>query len=89
MKRIEPEWLSYRAKVVPAGAGPEQVEECRRAFYAGAVSLFKTVMTMLDPDAEPTEQDIEKMADLQKELMEFGLSIEREHPNHPKRGKAN
>jgi hypothetical protein len=44
MKRLEPEWLSYRRQVVPRDAGGVQVEECRRAFYAGAAALYAVVM---------------------------------------------
>ena len=72
MKRLEQEWLSYRAKVIPAGAGEVQVEESRRAFYAGAASLYGVVMNMLDPVLETTENDVQRMEDLQNELLEFG-----------------
>jgi hypothetical protein len=61
-KRLEPEWESYRREVIPDDAGAIQVEECRRAFYAGSVALFKVVMTMLDPSSEPTGEDIQKDA---------------------------
>ena len=75
MKRLEAEWFSYRAAVIPDTAGPVQVEECRRAFYAGGAALHNIVMTMLSPTAEPTEADIQKMQDLHDELKEFGLSF--------------
>lgn len=32
-------WDSYMARVVPPGAPPEQIQECRRAFYAGAANV--------------------------------------------------
>ncbi len=74
VKRLETEWLSYRAEVIPNDAPPVQLAECQRAFYGGALSLFKVVMTMLDPGAEPTEADLQKMTELQNELMAYGLS---------------
>ncbi len=36
-------WTSYLAEVVPKGATPVQVEECRRAFYGGAAAMFRIV----------------------------------------------
>jgi len=82
MKRLEPEWISYRAQVVPKAAGAVQVEECRRAFYAGAAALHNVVMTMLEPTAEPTEADILKMQDLQTELEAFALAFQQDHRRH-------
>jgi hypothetical protein len=35
MNTIQSSWESYRREVVPANAGEIQIEECRRAFYAG------------------------------------------------------
>jgi N-acyl-D-aspartate/D-glutamate deacylase len=75
VKRLEPEWLSYRTEVVPDSAGAVQVEECRRSFYAGAAALHNIVMTMLDAGAEPTDADIAKMQDLNEELEAFALSF--------------
>jgi hypothetical protein len=33
-------WCSYLNMVVPSGAGPNQIEECRRAFFGGVVHLW-------------------------------------------------
>jgi hypothetical protein len=33
-------WEDYQLKVVPAEAPEIQVRECRRAFYAGAASMY-------------------------------------------------
>ena len=42
-------WNSYRRDVLePAGAGAVQVEECRRAFYSGAMILFTSIVGILD-----------------------------------------
>lgn len=69
---IEAGWLAYRLKVVPASAGQVQVEETRRAFYAGAQQLFASIMVMLDPGAEPTDADDRRMEAIDNELREFG-----------------
>jgi hypothetical protein len=74
-KLIEANWIGYRALVVPRGAGPVQVEECRRAFFAGAQALFASIMTVLDPGAEPTETDLKRMDAISDELRAFAASV--------------
>ena len=36
-------WDDYKQGVVPADASAIQVQECRRAFYAGVHSILKTM----------------------------------------------
>jgi len=36
-------WMDYRLKVLPDGAGPVQIQETRKAFYAGAVAIWRAV----------------------------------------------
>jgi hypothetical protein len=72
---IEANWVGYRAMVVPRGAGPVQVEECRRAFFAGAQALFASIMTILDPGAEPTDADLKRMDAINDELRAFAASV--------------
>ncbi len=40
MNRIRQQWESYRESVIPNDAGAIQVQECQRAFYAGACSIL-------------------------------------------------
>lgn len=57
---LESVWQSYRADVIPADAGPIQVEECRRAFYAGAAGFYSTGSALAingDPDPIDTLRD--------------------------------
>ena len=77
-KLIAAGWESYLRNVVPADAPPIQVKETRQAFYAGAAILFEVLMKALDPGDEPTDRDLQRMADLQKELDEYGQSLDRE-----------
>lgn len=70
-RRIGAEWASYLAGVVPADAGETQVEETRRAFYAGAASLFGFLMRQLDPGTEPTEGDIRALSEINAEFKEY------------------
>lgn len=52
MTTVFAEWKSYDRAVVPAAAPPVQREECRRAFYAGAVAMHKLVFAAIECDDE-------------------------------------
>lgn len=45
-------WQSYRDQVIPAAASPVQVQECRRAFYAGAAGFYSAGSTLAVDGAE-------------------------------------
>lgn len=81
MGRIEKEWNSYRLAVIPAGAGEIQIEECKRAFYAGAATLHHELMEMLSPGDETTDADLENMQAIHDELIAFGVSRDPRRPN--------
>lgn len=72
MKRIEAEWQSYKTVVIPHDAPEVQICESKKAFYAGANSLFHLIINLVDPKtSEPTEKDLESMDELNKELNDF------------------
>lgn len=75
MRLMAEAWMSYRESVVPANAGPTQVVESRRAFYAGAECLLVGVMKMLDPGTEPTDADLARMESLHAELLAFAKDV--------------
>jgi hypothetical protein len=68
---IEAGWVSLRASVISPDAPDDQLREMRMAFFAGAQHLFGSIMTILDPGAEPTEADIKRMDDINNELNQF------------------
>lgn len=68
MKIIEKGWESYRDQVIPKSAGAVQRAETEQAFYSGAAYLFDSIMTILDPGAEPTERDLQTMESIMLEL---------------------
>jgi hypothetical protein len=70
-KLIEAGWVSLRLAAVPDDASALQLEEMRNAFFAGAQHLFGSIMTMLEPDAEPTEADLARMDLIAAELDGF------------------
>lgn len=76
MKYIERGWDSYRRLVVPRDASETQIKETRQAFYAGASILFQSLMLTLDPGETETDADMQRMADLQAEIDEFGQQLD-------------
>jgi len=74
-KIIEAGWASYRHLVIPATASATQIEETRRGFYAGAQHLFGSIMSILEPGAEPTENDLKRFDYIHAELEEFARSF--------------
>jgi hypothetical protein len=49
----------------------EQLDQLRVVFFAGAQHLFGSINTMLDDDAEPTDQDLRRMTLIAHELNTF------------------
>lgn len=74
-KIIDAAWRSYSEKVLPFNASDIQRQECRRAFYAGASSLFDGILTMLDPGTEPTDADLDKMTAIHSEFEEYAKAL--------------
>ena len=77
MKHIDQAWQSYAKMVVPKDAGKVQIEETRQAFFAGASTLFTSIMLVMDTDREPTEKDLAVMSDIQNEIDDFGRSLDK------------
>jgi hypothetical protein len=68
---IEAGWMSFRASVISTDAPEDQLREMRLSFFAGAQHLFGSIMTVLDPDSEPTEADLKRMENINNELNHF------------------
>lgn len=67
-------WATYCA-LLPQSAGLVQVQETRRAFYAGGAALFHVIVNELDPGDEPTEADLKKMDALKEEFDQFARDL--------------
>ncbi|WLA80329.1 hypothetical protein [Bradyrhizobium elkanii] len=70
-KLIEAGWVGLRLSAIPLDASAVQLNEMRMAFFAGAQHLFGSIMGILDPGAEPTDKDLERMDLIDKELRNF------------------
>lgn len=76
MPIMHDEWASYHREVIPADAPAIQIQESKRAFYAGAWALFQAIQKIMDPSSEePTERDLRVMDSIDRELREFNASV--------------
>jgi len=66
MTTIFTEWQSYLRDVVPRNASHIQKEECRRAFYAGALASF--ALTLDAGSVEDEEVAAANLKRLQDEI---------------------
>lgn len=67
---IEAGWIAFASIVYPS-ATEQQYEMLRQAFFAGAQHLFASIMNVLDPDENPTEDDMKRMVNISEELEQF------------------
>lgn len=75
-KIIEGGWAGFRLAVLPENASQIQVDEMRKAFFAGAQHLFSSIMCILDPGSEPTDRDLRRMDQIHQELEAFQKDFE-------------
>jgi len=78
-KLIEIGWISALLYVVPKDASETQVNEMHKAFFLGAQHLFTSIMSILDPGAEPTEKDLRRMDLIHNELEVFRKEVTSHH----------
>jgi hypothetical protein len=78
-KLIEAGWVGMRLACDLADAPPDQLHEMRMAFFAGAQHLFSSIMTILEPGEDPTEADLGRMDQIDKELRAFIKDFELNH----------
>lgn len=74
-KLIEVGWATMNAFVLPADASPTQRAEMRKAFFMGAQHLFASIMGILEPGAEPTDKDLDRMTLIHNELEAFRKEV--------------
>jgi hypothetical protein len=88
-KLIEAGFVAYRLFVMSKDAPPVQVDECRLAFMAGADHVFSSMMSTLDPDAEPTDADLKRLDEIHAELERWRETIKaRVAQAQPTKGSA-
>lgn len=70
-KLIEAGWVSLKLTAYPNGMTPDQEQQLRQAFFAGAQHLIASICSFLEPDADITDKDLQRMNNVQRELDEF------------------
>lgn len=65
---IEAGFLAMRVAIIPANASEGQISDMRIAYMGGAQHLFATMTAMLDPDHDPTANDLRRMQLIAAEL---------------------
>lgn len=70
-------WADYCDKVVPRAASREQVADTRNAFYAGALSVWSGILSLLTPGVEPEPDDLLIADDVDHELREENARAQR------------
>ncbi len=75
MKSIKQEWELYKVVVVPAGASPIQLQETRRAFYAGAEAMTR-LMHAATTQTATEEEGMQAFAEIERELQDFTRQVQ-------------
>jgi hypothetical protein len=76
---MEAGFAGLRYGVMHRDAPPLQVKEMRMAFFAGAQHLFASIMGILEPGAEPTENDLARLTLIQSELESYIAAYRKSH----------
>lgn len=74
---IASQWQSYEAQVLPKGCSPVQLQETRRAFYAGAASILAHMATLSEEDISE-EEGSDIIEELMQESRDFTARIGRD-----------
>jgi hypothetical protein len=71
LETVAESFATYRAQVIPPGATDVQVEECRRAFYAGVYFCLLNLMHNIGDESTDEEQGIVELEKLKAECEAF------------------
>jgi hypothetical protein len=74
--RIMQEWESFAAIAVPANAATNQAQEMRRAFFAGAYSMWSMVRDIGGDDVTELA-GVELLESVNSEVMDFVRRMKR------------
>jgi hypothetical protein len=74
LETVAESWATYQAKVLPPTAGPVQIAETRRAFYAGVYFCLMNLMHNIGDDSTDEEQGVVELEKLKIECEMFAVS---------------
>lgn len=72
---IEQQWRSFFAAVGLQDAPAIQLQEMRRAFFAGARAYSSIIFQHVETGDEPTDNDMALMAALEAEMVAFARDV--------------
>jgi hypothetical protein len=78
-KLVEAGWIGLRLTALSPGMSQGQIAMMRDCFFAGAQHLMASVLSSLDPDEEPTDDDLRRMDMIHKELENFLEDFKKRH----------
>lgn len=85
---IKEAWERFAAECLPANVGEVQRVETRRAFYAGALSLFAGICGAVEPgEGEPTAADMAMLDGVREEVEQYKAELARLVDAEAKRGR--
>lgn len=73
--RLLEEWIRFKTMCIPGDAGVNQVEDMKKAFYAGARVLMDTIMHNLSSGKCSEKEDEKLLEDLELELRDFTAAL--------------
>lgn len=74
-KLVDAGFSAFRQMVISAEAPEIQISEMRMAFFAGAQHTMSSIMAVLDPGSEPTDDDLKVIESIMKELDVFSTNL--------------
>jgi hypothetical protein len=87
LETVAESWATYQAKVLPPTAGPVQINETRRAFYAGVYFCLMNLAYNIGDDSTDEEQGIVELEKLKAECEAFaadgGMPLPHAEPPPP------
>ena len=74
LETVAESWATYQAKVLPPKAGPIQIEETRRAFYAGVYFCLVNLAYNIGDDSTDEEQGVVELEKLKAECEAYAAT---------------
>lgn len=62
--------------LMPPDAPESMVRQMRKAFFAGAMHVWSSMLAVLDQESQYTENDLRRMIGIQSELNKFSVELE-------------
>jgi hypothetical protein len=75
LETVDETWLTYMDQVIPRDAPQVQIQECKRAFYAGAAAMFYNSAAIGNDDVTE-DRAVAHLEQVGAELKRFSADVE-------------